>query len=220
MRREGYELQIGQPQVVIKEINGQKHEPAESLWVDVPENYAGKIIDLVTQRNGNLINITNQENRQNIEFVIPSRRLIGLRTQMLNVSAGEAIINHLFKEFIPYSGEISNKKNGALIALDTGQVIAYSLDKLQDRGKFFVEPGDEVYPGMVVGEHTRESNLSVNLTKGKKMTNVRVASADDKTKIAPPIKFSLEESLEYIRKDEYLEITPNVYRIRKIFLKK
>jgi len=219
MRREGYEFQIGQPQVVLKEIDGKTNEPAETLYVDVPETAAGKIIDLVTQRNGTLDNITNKEDRQALEFTIPSRGLIGLRTQMLNASAGEAIINHRFKEYIPYSGEITARSNGALMALDSGQVLAYSLDKLQDRGKFFIEPGDEVYPGMVVGEHNRESNLSVNVTKGKKMTNVRAASADDKVKIAPPIKFSLEEALEYIRKDEYLEVTPEIYRMRKIKLK-
>lgn len=219
MRREGYEFQIGQPQVVLKEIDGKTHEPAETLYVDVPETAAGKIIDLVTQRNGTLDNISNKEDRQALEFTMPSRGLIGLRTQMLNASAGEAIINHRFKEYIPYSGEISARANGALMALDSGQVLAYSLDKLQDRGKFFIEPGDEVYPGMVVGEHNRESNLSVNVTKGKKMSNVRAASADDKVKIAPPIKFSLEEALEYIRKDEYLEVTPEIYRMRKIKLK-
>lgn len=219
MRREGFEIQIGQPQVVLKEIDGVKHEPSESLQIDVPSDSAGKMIEAVSQRNAKMEDIVHKDDRQILSFTIPSRGLIGLRTQLLNLSAGEAVINHRFKEFIPYTGDIDLKKNGALISLDTGQVLAYSLDKLQDRGVFFIEPGDEVYPGMVVGEHSRFSDLTCNVTKGKKLTNMRASGSDEKMRIAPPTRFSLEEAIEYIRKDEYLEVTPKVYRIRKINFK-
>ncbi len=218
MRREGYELQVGQPRVIIKEIDGIKHEPLEELTIDVPEEYSGKVIELITMRKGDLLVMEPKGDLQHLEFEIPSRGLIGLRTQILNVSAGEAIMAHRFKKFVPFKGTIPARLNGALIAMEGGEAYAYAIDKLQDRGKFFVEPGEAVYAGQVVGEHNRSNDLPVNLTKSKKLTNMRASGSDEKMRIAPAIKFSLEEAMEYIQKDEYVEVTPKSLRIRKIYL--
>jgi GTP-binding protein len=218
MRREGYELQVGQPQVLIKEIDGKKHEPIELLTLDSPEEYAGKIIEAVTQRKGELVVMQPKGDLQHLEFHIPSRGIIGLRTQILNLSAGEAIMSHRFKAFEPWKGEMPTRNQGAIIAHETGTAIPYALDKLQDRGRFFVAPGEEVYMGQVVGEHTRANDLPVNVIRVKKLTNMRAAGSDDKSKLAPPLKFSLEEAMEYIREDEYVEITPQSIRMRKILL--
>src|SRR6056300_511563 len=218
MRREGYELQIGQPQVIIKEIDGQKMEPIEELTIDLPEEVSGRAIEMVTQRKGEMLSMNPKGSRMICDFKIPSRGIIGLRNQLLTATAGEAIMNHRFIEYSPYKGEISGRMNGSLISMEKGSAIPYSLDKLQERGKFFVAPNEEIYTGQVIGENTRQDDLVVNVTKTKKLSNVRASGTDDKVKLAPPIKFSLEEALEYIQKDEYVEVTPNSLRIRKIFL--
>lgn len=219
MRREGYEFQLGQPKVIIKEINGKKHEPIESLTVQVPQDFAGKVIEQVTQRKGDIIDIQTKGDRSNLQFTIPSRGIIGLRNDMLTATEGEAVIAHRFLEFQPWKGELGIRKNGALISMETGMAIAYAINKLQDRGTFFVAPGEEVYEGQVIGESTRLSDIVINICKTKKLTNMRASGSDEKTFIAPPVKFSLEESMEYIHDDEYLEITPKSMRIRKILLK-
>lgn len=219
MRREGYELQVGQPQVIIKEVDGKKMEPVETLYIDTPEESSGKIIELVTQRKGEMLVMEPRGDVMHLEFEIPSRGIMGLRTQILNVSAGEAIMAHRFHEYQGWKGDIPKRMAGVLIAHDTGTAIAYALNNLQDRGKFFVGPGDEVYEGMIVGENTRENDLTLNVIKTKKLTNMRSSGADDKTKIAPKIELSLEENLEYIDGDEYVEVTPKSIRLRKIHLK-
>ena len=218
MRREGYELQVGQPQVIYKEIDGAKHEPIEELTVNVPEEYASKIIDMVTRRKGEMLMMESNDDRVNLEFAIPSRGIIGLRTNVLTASAGEAIMAHRFKEYQPYKGEIERRTNGSMMAMESGTAFAYAIDKLQDRGKFFVFPQDEVYAGQVVGEHSHDNDLVINVTKSKKLTNMRASGADDKTRLIPPIQFSLEEALEYIKEDEYVEVTPKNMRLRKIIL--
>ncbi len=219
MRREGYELQLGQPKVIIKNIDGKDHEPIESMTVHVPEEFSGKVIEQVTQRKGEILQIKNQGDRAHLEFEIPSRGIIGLRNNMLTATEGEAIIAHRFKEFQPWKGEIPGRRYGSLIAMETGTAIAYSINKLQDRGTFFVHPKDEIYEGQVVGEHIRQNDITVNLTKTKKLSNVRAAGSDEKIFITPAVVFSLEESMEYIGEDEYLEVTPRSLRLRKIFLK-
>ncbi len=218
MRREGYELQVGQPRVLFKEINGQKHEPIETLVVDVPENVAGKVIELATQRKGELIVMEPKGDLQHLEFKIPSRGLIGLRNLVLTATQGEAVMTHRFIGYEPYKGHIPQRTSGSLISKDTGPATAYSIDKLQDRGKFFIDPGEEVYAGQIIGEHTRGSDLVVNVQTAKKLTNVRAAGSDENVKIAPKVQFSLEEAMEYIQKDEYVEITPTAIRMRKIHL--
>lgn len=218
MRREGYELQVGQPRVIVKEIDGVKSEPVEFLTIDAPEESAGKVIELVTKRKGELKVMEPKGDLQHIEFEIPSRGIIGLRTDVLNVSAGEAIMAHRFKAYEPWKGAITGRSNGSLISGETGATFAYSIDKLQDRGFFFVDPGDEVYEGQVIGQHTRDNDLVVNVTKAKKLTNMRASGSDDKMRIAPAVKFSLEECMEYIQKDEYVEVTPKSLRLRKIYL--
>ena len=218
MRREGYEMQLGQPKVVIKEIDGHKHEPIELLYVNVADEFAGKVIEIVTKRKGDILDISTKNDRTNLEFKIPARGLIGLTNPILTVTEGEAVVSHRFKGYEPYKGEIQGKKNGALIALETGTTIPYSLDKLQDRGKFFVAPGEKVYTGQVIGESTRSDDLVINITRTKKLSNMRASGTDDKMIIAPAIKFSLEETMEYIRDDEYVEVTPKFIRLRKIFL--
>jgi GTP-binding protein len=218
MRREGYEFQLGQPRVIIREIEGKRHEPVESLTVQVPENFSGKVIELVTRRKGEILNIVTRDDRVLLEFNVPARGLIGITNPMLTVTEGEAIIAHRFSAFEPWKGDLESRRNGSLIALETGTAIAYSIDKLQDRGRFFIEPGDEVYAGQVIGENTRQDDLTVNVVRTKKLTNIRAAGSDDKAMIAPPVKFSLEEYMEYIREDEYLEVTPKSLRLRKIFL--
>jgi GTP-binding protein len=219
MRREGYELQVGQPKVIIKTIDGIKHEPVEELTVDVLDNFSGRVIEMVTRRKGELLSMEKNNDRCLLQFHIPSRGIIGLRNAVLTATAGEAIMSHRFIEFQPYKGEIEKRLNGSLVSLDTGTSIAYAIDKLQGRGRFFIYPGDEVYEGMVVGENSREGDLTINVTKGKKLTNMRASGSDDKVKLAPPIVFSLEEALEYIQDDEYVEVTPKSIRLRKIFLK-
>ncbi|MCX2679552.1 translational GTPase TypA [Galbibacter sp. EGI 63066] len=219
MRREGYELQIGQPQVIIKEIDGVKCEPVEELTIDLPENISGKAVEMVTLRKGEMLSMEPKGDRMNIVFNIPSRGIIGLRNQLLTATAGEAIMNHRFLEYQPYKGEIPGRNNGSLISMENGRAIPYSIDKLQDRGKFFVDPNEEIYEGQVIGENTRSDDMTVNITKTKKLSNVRSSGADDKAKIVPAIKFSLEEALEYIQKDEYVEVTPKSMRIRKVYLK-
>ena len=219
MRREGYELQIGQPQVIIKEIDGKKHEPIEELTIDLPEVVSGKAIEMVTTRKGEMLNMVPKGDRVTIDFEIPSRGIIGLRNYLLTATAGEAIMNHRFKEFAPYKGEIPGRSAGSLISLEQGKAIPFSLNNLQDRGKFFVAPNEEIYEGQVIGENSRDNDLTVNVTKTKKMSNMRSSGADDKVKLAPPIKFSLEEALEYIQEDEYVEVTPVSLRLRKILLK-
>jgi GTP-binding protein len=218
MRREGYEIQIGQPQVIIKDINGVKHEPIEELTIDLPESVSGKAIELVTLRKGEMSSMTPKGSRMVCEFIIPSRGIIGLRNQLLTATAGEAIMNHRFKEFQPFKGNIPSRINGSMISMEKGTAIPYSLDKLQDRGKFFIGPNEEVYTGQVIGENSRGDDMVVNVTKTKKLSNVRAAGSDDKVKLAPPIKFSLEEALEYIQSDEYVEVTPKFIRLRKVFL--
>jgi GTP-binding protein len=218
MRREGYELQLGQPKVIFKTIDGKKHEPIESLTVNVPDQFSGKVIEQVNMRKGELLSMESKNDRVNLIFDIPARGLIGLRNRVLTATEGEAIMAHRFKEYQPFKGEIPNRKSGSLIAMESGNTFAYALDKLQDRGKFFVGPGEEVYAGMVVGENNKEDDLGVKVTKSKKLTNMRASGSDDKMKIAPPIRFSLEEALEYIKDDEYLEVTPKTYRMRKILL--
>jgi len=218
MRREGYELQVGQPQVIIREIEGQKNEPIEVLTVDVPESYSGKVIELISQRKGELLIMEPKGDMQHLEFNIPARGIIGLRNHLLTASAGEAIIAHRFKGFEPWKGDIPQRVNGVIIAKDPGKSIAYSIDKLQDRGYFFVDPGEDVYTGMIIGEQNKSGDMVVNITQEKKLTNMRASGSDDKMRISPAIKFSLEEAMEYIQKDEYVEITPNALRIRKIHL--
>ena len=218
MRREGYELQLGQPQVIIKTIDGVKCEPIESLTVQVPEEFAGKAIELVTGRKGDIANIEVKGDRSHLTFHIPSRGIIGLRNQILTATEGEAIMAHRLKGYEPWKGDLGMRRNGALIALETGTAIPFSIDKLQDRGKFFVNPGEEIYTGMVIGEHVRQGDLVINIVKTKKLSNMRSSGADDKVRIVPAIKFSLEEAMEYIREDEYLEVTPNNLRLRKILL--
>ncbi|MCF8360898.1 MAG: translational GTPase TypA [Prolixibacteraceae bacterium] len=219
MRREGYELQVGQPKVIIKTIDGIKNEPVEELTIDVLDKFSGRVIEMVTRRKGELLSMEKNDDRTLLQFHIPSRGIIGLRNAVLTATAGEAIMSHRFIEFQPYKGEIEKRLNGSLVSLDTGTSIAYAIDKLQDRGRFFIYPGDEVYEGMVVGENSREGDLTINVTKGKKLTNMRASGSDDKVKLAPPIVFSLEEALEYIQHDEYVEVTPKCIRLRKIFLK-
>ena len=218
MRREGYELQVGQPQVITKEIDGVKCEPIEQLTINVPEEYSSKIIDVITRRKGELTMMETQNDRLQLEFMIPSRGIIGLRNTILTLSAGEAIIAHRFAEYQPWKGDIERRQNGSLIAMEAGTAFAYALDKLQDRGRFFIFPQDEVYAGQVVGENAKEGDIVINVTKAKKLTNMRSKSADDKATLPPPIVFSLEEALEYIKEDEYVEVTPHHLRIRKIIL--
>ena len=218
MRREGYELQVGQPQVIYKEIDGVKHEPIEELTVNVPTDYSSKIIDMVTRRKGEMLSMEAQGERVNIEFNIPSRGIIGLRTNVLTASAGEAIMAHRFKEYQPFKGDIERRTNGSLVVMESGTAFAYAIDKLQERGKFFISPQEDVYAGQVVGEHIHENDLVINVTKSKKLTNMRASGSDDKARIVPPIIFSLEEALEYIKEDEYLEVTPKSMRMRKIIL--
>ena len=218
MRREGYELQVGQPQVIYKEIDGVRHEPIEELTINVPTDYSSKIIDMVTRRKGEMLSMEAQAERVNIEFNIPSRGIIGLRTNVLTASAGEAIMAHRFKEYQPYTGEIERRTNGSMVAMESGTAFAYAIDKLQERGRFFISPQEDVYAGQVVGEHIHDNDLVINVTKSKKLTNMRASGSDDKARIIPPIIFSLEEALEYIKEDEYLEVTPKSMRMRKIIL--
>ena len=218
MRREGYELQVGQPQVIFKEIDGVKCEPIEELTISVPEEFASKMIDMVTRRKGEMVSMETQGDRVNIEFDMPSRGIIGLRTNVLTASQGEAIMAHRFKEYQPFKGDIPRRTNGSMIAMESGTAFAYAIDKLQDRGKFFIYPQDEVYAGQVVGEHVHENDLVINVTKSKKLTNMRASGSDDKARIIPPVVFSLEEALEYIKEDEYVEVTPKSMRMRKVIL--
>lgn len=218
MRREGYELQVGQPQVIYKEIDGQKCEPIEELTINVPKEFSSKMIDMVTRRKGDLLGMETQGDRVNIEFEIPSRGIIGLRTNVLTASQGEAIMAHRFKEYQPYKGDIERRTNGSMIAMETGTAYAYSIDKLQDRGKFFIDPGEEVYAGQVVGEHVHDNDLVINVTKAKQLTNVRASGSDEKARVIPKTQMSLEECLEYIKGDEYVEVTPKSMRMRKIIL--
>jgi len=219
MRREGYELQIGQPQVIIKEIDGKKCEPIEALTIDLPETVSGTAVNMVSIRKGEMVSMEAKGNRMICEFLIPSRGIIGLRNQLLTATAGEAIMTHRFLEYQPIKGGIPERQNGSLVSMENGSAIPYSIDKLQDRGRFFVDPGEDIYEGQVIGENTRQDDMTVNITKTKKLSNVRSSGADDKAKIVPAIKFSLEEALEYIQKDEYVEVTPSFLRIRKVFLK-
>ena len=218
MRREGYELQIGQPQVIVKEIDGVKCEPIEELTIDLPEDVSGKAVEMVTMRKGEMLSMEAKGERMNIQFLIPSRGIIGLRNQLLTATAGEAIMAHRYKEYQPLKGGIPERQNGSLVSMEKGKAIPYSIDKLQDRGKFFVDPGEDIYEGQVIGENSRQDDMAVNITKTKKLSNVRSSGADDKAKIVPAIKFSLEEALEYIQKDEYVEVTPHHLRLRKIYL--
>ena len=218
MRREGYELQVGQPQVIYKEIDGQRCEPIEELTINVPEEFSSKMIDMVTRRKGEMTSMETQGSRVNIEFNIPSRGIIGLRTNVLTASQGEAIMAHRFKTYEPYKGDIQRRTNGSMIALEGGTAYAYAINNLQDRGAFFIEPQAEVYAGQVVGEHVHENDLVVNVCKAKQLTNMRASGSDEKVRIIPPIVFSLEEALEYIKEDEYVEVTPKSMRLRKIIL--
>ncbi len=218
MRREGFELQVGQPKVLDKTINGQRCEPVENLTIDVPEEFVGKAIEISTRRKAALIHMENRGDRTHLEFDIPSRGLMGLRSNLLTATQGEAVVAHRFKDYEPYKGEIERRTNGSLVSLETGLSVAYSMDKLQDRGRFFIEPGVEIYAGQVVGEHTRERDLNINICKTKKLTNVRAAGSDEKVMLPPPIVFSLEEALEYIQEDELVEVTPKSMRLRKIIL--
>ena len=218
MRREGYELQVGQPQVIYKEIDGVKCEPIEELTINVPEEFSSKMIDMVTRRKGEMTSMQTLGDRVDIEFDIPSRGIIGLRTNVLTASQGEAIMAHRFKEYQPYKGEITRRLNGSMIALETGTAYAYSIDKLQDRGKFFIDPGEEVYAGQVVGEHVHDNDLVINVTKAKQLTNVRASGSDEKARVIPKVVMSLEECLEYIKGDELVEVTPKSMRMRKIIL--
>ena len=217
-RREGYELQVGQPQVIYKEIDGVRCEPIEELTISVPEEFSSKMIDMVTRRRGEMTSMETQGDRVNIEFDMPSRGIIGLSTNVLTASQGEAIMAHRFKEYQPYKGDIDRRSNGSMIAMESGTAFAYAIDKLQDRGKFFIYPQDEVYAGQVVGEHVHEKDLVINVTKSKKLTNMRASGSDDKARIIPPVVFSLEEALEYIKADEYVEVTPKSMRMRKVIL--
>ncbi len=218
MRREGYELQIGQPQVIFRDIDGVKSEPVEELTIDLPENVAGKAIETVSMRKGEMLNMEPKADRMILKFLIPSRGIMGLRNYLLNVTAGQAVVTHRFKEYQPYKGEIPGRINGSLIVMEQGEAIAYSLHNLQDRGKFFINPGEAVYEGQVIGEHSRNGDLVINVTKTKKLTNMRASGSDEKMKIAPPLKHTLEEALEYIQADEYVEVTPQSIRLRKIYL--
>jgi GTP-binding protein len=218
MRREGYELQIGQPQVIIRTIDGVKCEPVEEMTIDLPEGVSGKAVEMVTMRKGELVSMETKGDRMVIQFMIPSRGIIGMRNQLLTATAGEAIMAHRFKEYQPLKGGIPERQNGSLISMEKGKAIPYSIDKLQDRGRFFVEPGEDIYEGQVIGENSRRDDIAVNITKMKKMSNVRSSGADDKAKIFPATKFTLEEALEYIQKDEYVEVTPKFVRLRKIYL--
>lgn len=218
MRREGFELQVGQPKVLDKTINGQRCEPVENLTIDVPEEFVGKAIEISTRRKAALIHMETRGDRTHLEFDIPSRGLMGLRSNLLTATQGEAVVAHRFKDYEPYKGDIESRTNGSLVSLETGLSVAYSMDKLQDRGRFFVDPGEEIYAGQVVGEHTRERDLNVNICKTKKLTNVRAAGSDEKVMLPPPIRFSLEEALEYIQEDELVEVTPKAMRLRKIIL--
>ena len=218
MRREGFELQVGQPKVLDKTINGERCEPIENLTIEVPEEFVGKAIEITTRRKGALIHMDTKGDRTHLDFDIPARGLMGLRSNLLTASQGEAVVAHRFKGYEPYKGDIERRTNGSLVSLETGVAVAYSMDKLQDRGRFFVEPGDEIYAGQVVGEHTRERDLNINICKTKKLTNMRASGSDDKVMLPPPIKFSLEEALEYIQEDELVEVTPKSMRIRKIIL--
>ena len=219
MRREGYELQIGQPQVLIKEIDGKKCEPFEELLIDLPEDMAGKAIDITTQRKGEMLSMEARGTRTILKFNIPARGIIGMRNQMLTATAGEAIMSHRFHDYQPVLGDIPRRVNGSLISMETGSAIPFSLNNLQDRGKFFVPANASIYEGQVVGEHSRQNDLTINITKTKKLSNMRSSGNDDKVKLAPPIIFSLEEALEYIQGDEYVEVTPQSIRLRKIHLK-
>ena len=218
MRREGYELQVGQPKVIVKEIDGKKCEPIEEMTVDCPQEYSGTVIELATKRKGTLTNMETNGDRTRLEFTIPSRGIIGLRSNMLTATAGEAIMTHRLKGFEPWTGEIEMRVNGSIISGETGTAYAYSIDKLQDRGRFFISPMEQVYAGQVIGEHTRQNDITVNVTKAKQLTNMRASGSDEKTSIAPPKVFSLEEALEYIKEDEYVEVTPHAMRLRKILL--
>ncbi|MBQ1222287.1 MAG: translational GTPase TypA, partial [Alistipes sp.] len=218
MRREGYELQVGQPRVIIKEIDGVKCEPIEEMTVDCPEEYSGTVIELTTKRKGVMTNMTSNADRVRLEFDIPSRGIIGLRSNMLTATAGEAIMTHRLKGFEPWVGEIEMRTNGSIIASETGTAYAYSIDKLQDRGRFFISPMEAVYEGQVIGEHTRQNDIAVNVTKAKQLTNMRASGSDEKSVIVPPKVFTLEEALEYIKEDEYVEVTPHAMRLRKILL--
>ncbi len=218
MRREGYELQVGQPQVIYKQIDGQKCEPVEELTINVPQDFSSKMIDMVTRRKGDLLGMESQGERVNIEFEIPSRGIIGLRTNVLTASQGEAIMAHRYKNYQPFKGEIDRRTNGSMMAMETGTAYAYSIDKLQDRGKFFIEPGEEVYSGQVVGEHVHDNDLVINVTKAKQLTNVRASGSDEKARVIPKTIMSLEECLEYIKADELVEVTPTSMRMRKIIL--
>ena len=218
MRREGYELQVGQPKDIVKEIDGKKCEPIEEMTVDCPQEYSGTVIELATKRKGTLTNMETNGDRTRLEFTIPSRGIIGLRSNMLTATAGEAIMTHRLKGFEPWTGEIEMRVNGSIISGETGTAYAYSIDKLQDRGRFFISPMEQVYEGQVIGEHTRQNDITVNVTKAKQLTNMRASGSDEKTSIAPPKVFSLEEALEYIKEDEYVEVTPHAMRLRKILL--
>ena len=218
MRREGYELQVGQPQVIYKEIDGVKCEPIEELDINVPQDFSSKMVDMVTRRKGEMTSMESEGDRVNITFDIPSRGIIGLRTNVLTASQGEAIMAHRFKEYQPYKGDIVRRTNGSMIAMETGTAYAYSIDKLQDRGKFFIDPGEEVYYGQVVGEHVHDNDLVINVTKAKQLTNVRASGSDEKARVIPKVEMSLEECLEYIKGDEYVEVTPKSMRMRKIVL--
>ena len=218
MRREGYELQVGQPQVIVREIDGRKCEPVELLTINVTEEYSSKMIDMVTRRKGELVSMSSQGDRVHLEFQIPSRGIIGLRSNVLTASAGEAVMAHRFLEYQPWKGDIERRTNGSLIALEAGTAYAYAIDKLQDRGRFFIFPQEEVYAGQVVGENAKDNDIVVNVTKSKKLTNMRASGADDKARIVPPVVFSLEEALEYIKEDEYVEVPPHHIRLRKIIL--
>ena len=218
MRREGYELQVGQPQVIYKEIDGERHEPIEELTINVPEEFASKMIDMVTRRKGEMTSMQSLGDRVDIDFDIPSRGIIGLRTNVLTASQGEAIMAHRFKAYQPYKGDITRRQNGSMVALESGTAFAYAIDHLQDRGKFFISPQEDVYAGQVVGEHVHDNDLVINVTKAKQLTNMRASGADDKARIIPPIVFSLEEALEYIKEDEYVEVTPKSMRMRKVIL--
>ena len=219
MRREGYELQVGKPRVIIKEIDGRRHEPIELLSIDTPDEFSGKIIELATQRKGEMTIMEPKGDLMHLEFMIPSRGIIGLRTMVLNSTAGEAVMSHRFVEFQPWKGEVPSRLKGSLISLEKGTSIPYSMDKLKDRGFFFIPPGQDMYEVQIIGEHSREDDLCINVTKTKKLTNMRSSGADDKVKLPPPTVFSLEQSMEYIGEDEYVEITPDSIRLRKILLK-
>jgi GTP-binding protein len=218
MRREGYELQIGQPQVIIKEIEGKKCEPIEELTIDLPESLSGRAVEFVSIRKGEMLSMEAKGERMIIKFNIPSRGIIGLRNQLLTATAGEAIMAHRYIGYEPFKGDIPGRNNGSLISMENGKAIPYSIDKLQDRGKFFVNPNDEIYEGQVIGENSRSDDMCINVTKAKKQSNVRSSGNDEKARIIPPIIFSLEEALEYIQKDEYVEVTPKSIRLRKIYL--